>query len=332
MRNSTSFRLIGLVLIAFTALGSTAIARKVRVATYNVEHGIGAPGTEKYAAQKAILKRVSPDIVGFQELKTGSSNTWAALAAELGYPYHVWGAKGPFSGNLYVGYWSRFPIKSTHEVQSPPGANEMSRVPLRIEVEVPGAAHPLVLWNMHHKAMFGYRDAFRRAIEALRIRKDAESYVAENPENVEFVVLGDMNDDRVREEQPETYASKPNRLPSTYMLGEDVTFPVPYRDFPLDHYRKTAAGMHDVPAYRQGSTNEISHLYTNYRLDYIFVSDAIWNNPEGHPAGEIYHSEWDKETGGLVKDGEPLPHATSLKASDHYVVFVDINVEDRPTK
>lgn len=329
MLNTRLSRYFGFLLGAVLVLAGPVEARKVRVATYNVEHGIGARGTEKHDAQKAILHRVSADIIGFQELKLGSSNTWAALAKELGYPYQAWGAKGSFSGDMYVGYWSRFPIRSTADVQSPPGANEMSRVPQRIVVDIPAAAKPLVLWNMHHKAMFGYRDGFRRAVEAIRIRGDASRYLAENPEHTEFIILGDMNDDAIREDQPIEYRSRPHRLPSTYVFGEDVTFPLVYRSFPVDHYTTRGnLGLHHVLTYRQDSTNRITHLHTNYELDYIFVSDGIWSNSNGNLTGEIYHSEWDRETGGLPKAGSALPPQTSLKASDHYVVFVDIEVED----
>lgn len=306
----------------------SAEARKVRVATYNVEHGVGKPGSEKYKALKAILARADADVVAFQELKRETFNEWGRLAEELGYTAKAWGDIGPFSGTMVVGFFSRFPITDIHSVPSPEGTREFSRIPQRIVVQVPGAARPLVLWNMHHKAMFMWRDNFRRAIEAMRIVQDIERYLEANRDHVEFIVLGDMNDDVAREDQSYHFRSQPSRLPSSFVLGSDIEFPVRYQVFPTDRYAKAGGGMRHVPAFRQGSTNTITHLHTNYTLDYVFVSDAIWNNPAGRPVGEIYHSEWDGPEGGLKKAGDPLPAHTSLQASDHYPVFVDLHMED----
>ena len=128
--------------------------------------------------------------------------------------------------------------------------------------------------------------------------------------------------------QPEAFDELPYRLPKTFVLGDDIPLPIEYSPFPTGFYGSPAAGMVHVPACRQGSTNNITHLYTNLELDYIFVSKALWDSPLGRPQGEIYHSGWDQPTGGLPKAGDALPEPTSLDASDHYVVFVDLQMED----
>lgn len=307
-----------------------AAARRVRVATWNVELGIGPADSVKYRSQKEVLRRVDADIVAFQELQATSSNEWVRLAGELGYSYRAWGELGPFSGDMVVGYFSRFPILEARSVRSPRGAVELSRLPLRLVVRVPEAARPLALWNMHHKAEFRHRDCFRRAIEARRIAQDIQRYRAEYPDRTEISLLGDMNDDAERPEQPDSFRALHPRLPWTYRLGRDVGFPLRYRVFPTDHYGEAGLGLRLVPAYRQGSSNAVTHLYTNYRLDYLFVSPAIRDSPPGPPRGEIYHSDWDRNGGGLPKAGVPPPAGTSLKASDHYPVFVDLDLEDAP--
>jgi endonuclease/exonuclease/phosphatase family metal-dependent hydrolase len=310
------------------ALPPTAAARSLRVATFNVEHGIGEPGDEKFEAQKAILRRVNADIVGFQELTRNTSNDWVRLAGELGYSHRVWGEHGPFTGAVYLGFYSRFPILDAVSLDSLPKVRELSRRPLRICVAVPGAAHPLVLWNMHHKALFEPCDDFRRAVEAQRIVEDIGRYAAQRPERIEMLVLGDMNDDLTRAEQSVRFTGLPEGLPRTYALGADIRFPISYRWFPLDVYTKAGPGFRPVRAFRIGTDVAITHLYTNMRLDWIFASAAIWQHPAGPPKGEIYHSEWDAAEGGIPKSGAPLAPETSLAASDHYVVFVDLNLED----
>jgi endonuclease/exonuclease/phosphatase family metal-dependent hydrolase len=318
---------LALVLVAAPA----ALARRVRIATFNVENGIGAPDSEKYQAQKAVLRRVDAEIVAFQELKRASSNHWVRLAGELGYPHHAWGETGPFAGSMDLGFFSRHPILDIGPVVSPEGASEFSRLPLRVRVHVPGAARPLVLWNIHHKAMFEARDDFRRAIEARRIADDVLRHFRERPDEVELVILGDMNDDPARPDQSRWFDSPPASLPRAYVLGADISFPIHYRPFPLAAYTSVGPRFRPVRAFRQNSNIPITHFYTNLRLDWIFAGRAFWRHPDGPPTGEIYHSEWDApEGGGLPKAGAPLPPETSLQASDHYIVFADLNMEDAP--
>ncbi len=303
-------------------------ARAVRVATFNVEQGIAAPGSEKNAAQRAVLQRIGADIVAFQELTRATQGNWERLAEELGYAHRAMGELGPYAGNMLVGFWSRFPIEEAVSVVSPPEAREFTRLPLRVHIAVPGAARPLVLWNMHHKAVFEARDEFRRAVEARRIAEDIARLLRERPDLVELIVLGDMNDDPSRREQTVRFDAAPAGLPRSFLLGPDIAFPLRYRWFPTDAYARVGPGFRAVPAVRQNSDIPITHFYTNLRLDWIFASDAVWRHPAGPPRGEIYHSEWDAAAGGLPKSGAPPARETSLRASDHYPVFADINLRD----
>lgn len=305
-------------------------ARVVRVATFNVENGVGTYGSEKYRSIRDILRRVDADIVAFQELTAGTSNAWARMSEELGYPHRIAATLGAFSGDTYVGFFSLYPILDAREVRSPPGAVEIARWPLRIIVKIPGAARPLVCWTVHHKAQFGYADSFRRAVEACRIIQDIGQHLQLHTNHIEYIVLGDLNDDFMRADQPLMFMSPPHRLPSGYRLGSDIKFPLHYRTFPHDHYGKAGLGMRWVPAYRADSSNRVTHVYTEFTLDYIYVSLPIWNHPDGAPRGEVYHSTADKPAAGLRKKGPPLPPETSAAASDHSLVFADLNVEDEP--
>jgi endonuclease/exonuclease/phosphatase family metal-dependent hydrolase len=337
-------------------LARGSAAQQVRVATFNVELGIAGPDTPKGQAQRATLKRVNADIVAFQELNPKTSNEWVRLAGELGYPYRVWGQMGPFSGNMVVGFFSRFPLLETGIVSSPEGAKEFSRIPLRITVQVPGAARPLTLWSMHHKAMFKPADEFRRAVEAYRIVQDVIRVRSAGPDAPDCIMMGDLNDDIVRGtkadvqnattrgvrdggnghhqvslQSPQTvsFATAPDTLSKNYMPGKDLSYPVAYRSFPLDAYCVTNAGLAAVEAFREGTQDNRTHLYTNYRLDYLFVSDRIRGVDGKPPVGEVYYSGTDKGA-GLPKAGEPLPADLSLAASDHYPVFADLVLEGAP--
>ena len=92
-----------------------------------------------------------------------------------------------------------------------------------------------MLWTMHHKASGGQDDEFRRAVEAIRLTGDTDACLAANPTHVEYVILGDMNDD-VDDFQNVQFKSLPSGLPGSYQLGCDIAFPVPYAVFPENVY------------------------------------------------------------------------------------------------
>ena len=302
-------------------------AREVRVATFNVENGTGEIGSAKYEAILAILERMDADVVSFQELRTATFAAWSNLAAELDYPYSAIGGNGPFSGSLYNGYFSRFPIRSTHNVESPPGAVELTRFPFRAVIDVPDAQRPLVIWTMHHKSAAGSADKFRRSIEAYRIAQDIDAYLADNPDHVEYVLTGDMNDDVRDNQTPAQFAGIPTTsgMPSSYVLGSDIQFPVPYAVFPTHRYAQAGEGLLHVPAHWEGTANPVTRPASSRQLDYVFLSPALMHNPLGAPQSEIYYSETDMGA-GLPKVGIPLPFEFSALASDHLPIFVDVHM------
>jgi endonuclease/exonuclease/phosphatase family metal-dependent hydrolase len=333
-------RVFGAMFLGILAVASLE-ARTVRVATFNIEYGPEGQQTPDYAATKAVLGRINADIVAFQEIfnnvRTNRIPDWRNMATELGYPYEVVAEENDVrAGHLYLGYYSRFPMQ-TRSVNSPAPASEMSRVPLRAVVQVPGAAKPLVLWNMHHKAGTTNSDQFRRAVEAYRIVQDIDAYRAANPTHDELVVLGDLNEDfseAVLQVQSFTIADFQNfrtNLPSNYALGADLTAllqtsALPYRIFPDVRYSQAGGGLHRLDLFQQnGSTRSTRRTRT---LDYIFVSTALRDSPLGAARGEVYNSALDASFVGLPKAAPALAAGTSAAASDHLVVFADIEMDD----
>ena len=304
-----------------------AFAREVRVATFNILNGTGDIDSAAYNATKAVLARMDADVVCFQELYATTYAEWTNMAAELGYSYAAMGGNNSLSDALYLGYFSRFPILATNAVQSPPGANELARLPFRAVIAVPDAQRPLVLWTMHHKSSDGSIDKFRRAIEAQRISQDVVAYLADHPDHVEYVLTGDMNDDVRDSQTPAQFASQPSGAPAAYALGTDIVFPVPYAVFPTDRYADAGHGLLRVPAFWEGTATPITRPASGRQLDYVFLSPALMISPLGAPQSEVYYSDVDAGY-GLPKWGDPLPSGTSLAASDHLPVFVDIQMAD----
>lgn len=309
--------------VSGTPLPPDADGRRVRVATVNVEDGIA----NSYDALKATLNRIDADVVAFQELYGTQTNLWAALAGELGYDHYVIATDWDLSGAQRPGYYSRYPIVSVHHVLSPGSASEITRSVLRVVVDVPQAENPLVLWNVHKKAMNGELDQFRRAVETIRIAEDIDAYLTDNPEHVEYIVLGDMNADMFTQPQETEfsqawYNSVQDSLPNEYVLGPDIQWPVPYFRFPEDRYIHSL-GMRRPVVTQPDGNGTYTFLNNSFisRLDYIYVSAAL---AEKNPAGEIYNSEFDGAYPGLPKQGNPLAPDVSWTSSDHLPVFVDV--------
>ncbi len=320
-----SFFLLHNLALSAALWAASANGREVRVATFNVLDGIEATNSVAYQATKSVLSRINADIVSFQELTSATYGQWTNMAAELGYPYTAFGTLGAFAGGLYVGFFSRFPIASTHSVTSPPGAVEITRAPLCAVFDVPDAARPLVFWTMHHKASTGDIDKFRRSIEAYRIAQDINAYLSNHPDQVEYVFGGDMNADVLISQTPSQFNSQPAGAPVSYALGSDIAFPVPYAIFPNDRYAGAGNGLTPVAAFIEGTSDAITHHPTARRLDYIFLSPALLQN--GMPPAEVYYSPFD-QGGGLPKAGAALPSGASANASDHLPVFVDLQMAD----
>ena len=317
------------LLSAWVAWAIPANARPVRVATYNIEFGTGPVGSDKYNAIRSTLARIDADIVCFQELWPDTFGAWSNMAASLGYSNTAIGANAPFSGGMYLGFASRFPIQSTANALSPPGAVELTRFPFRAVVAVPDAQRPLVLWTMHHKSSDANIDKFRRSVEAYRAVQNIDAYLAANPDHNEYVFVGDMNED-VRDSQTAQYASQPTGAPDNYVLGADITFPVLYSKFPTDRYAAAGLGLVRMTSYWENSSTPITRIVSGRQLDYVFLSPALMDSPLGAPVAETYYSANDLG-GGLPKAGTRLPAGTSAAASDHLPIFFDIEMADYST-
>ena len=321
-----SYKIIYLCLFS---LSFNTQAITVRVASFNVLHGIGQDTEIGYKAAHFVLKRIDADVVVFQELSKASIEEWEALAEKLGYFHTVIGERGPFAGSHYIGYWSRFEILSSHSVQSPDEAKELSRIPVRVVLDVPRAEKPLVVWGVHQKSGFDDAGAFRRAIEAKRIITDINNYVKENPSHDEFIILGDFNDDYTDDQQVKDFKHVPRGLPKSFVYADDIKLPLPYKRFPVDHFVHAGGGMIYVKALQTGLGKPSTYLKKSSILDYVFVSQAIAGSLMGAPRAEIYNSEGDGENVGLSKwpMKKILPTASKL-ASDHMPILIDVHMAD----
>jgi endonuclease/exonuclease/phosphatase family metal-dependent hydrolase len=160
----------------------------LRVASYNIKHGRGNDNVVDLERTARVLRALTPDIVGLQEVDDLATRSGGVPQAErlgqlLGLQ-HAFGRFMDFQGGAYgMAILSRHPIVRTHSVRLPDG-NE-PRVALAVEVQLPGGRR-LTLVNVHFDWVDDDRFRFAQA-EALTKYLDALT--------TPYVLLGDFNDE-----------------------------------------------------------------------------------------------------------------------------------------
>ena len=294
-------------------------AIEIRIATYNVLTGIGNTGANGREELEAVIARINPDVLALQEV-TGNDlkGPLNQLAERMDYRFVFAPVTALDTGSRVV-ILSKFPFSenSSKSIISPPGANDMTRAAAAVIVDVPGTENDPTIVTAHLKCCFNQDDPFRRAVEMLRIRKYLEEQGLDKDDNI--FVLGDFNllgNDIV-------FESLPPGLPQSYRLGNDIEYDVKYFADPTNYFTSLALVN---PGFRQqdGVTTD-TYRGSNTILDYILVSNSIARRT---PATEVYNSALDTSNSGLSKEGNPLPRGTSDKASDHYPVFGDFELDE----
>ena len=294
-------------------------AIEIRIATYNVLTGIGNTGANGREELEAVIARINPDVLALQEV-TGNDlkGPLNQLAERMDYRFVFAPVTALDTGSRVV-ILSKFPFSenSSKSIISPPGANDMTRAAAAVIVDVPGTENDPTIVTAHLKCCFDQDDPFRRAVEMLRIRKYLKEQGLDKDDNI--FVLGDFNllgNDIV-------FESLPPGLPQSYRLGNDIEYDVKYFADPTNYFTSLALVN---PGFRQqdGVTTD-TYRGSNTILDYILVSNSIARRT---PATEVYNSALDTSNSGLSKEGSPLPRGTSDKASDHYPVFGDFELDE----
>ena len=301
----------------------------VRVATWNVQ-SVGAPGSIQYEATLDVLEYVDADIVGLNEVSSSSDSVHLeSLAAAAGYPQLTVAASGPF-GALRNALLSRFPFAepatqhSSASLSGDPAANDLTRFLLEVRVDLPGNASDLTVVTQHWKSGTGNDDEFRRAVESLRIRQALQDLVSATDA---YVILGDTNEESDSVPRtPNPFTSLPGGLPASFNLGTDLAAQLLGAGIENDPFAPLVAtggaGATLVTALQLDGL-DATRPASGRRLDYLAVSAAIAG---AGVAAEVYDSQDAGLGGGLPKSGTPPGASASLDASDHLLVFADLNV------
>jgi hypothetical protein len=243
------------------------------------------------------------------------------LAEDLGYPYTEVSMEGDFTGGLYPGFMSRFPVLRTENIVSRGRARELTRAPFIGWFNVPGSSNDAVVVNVHYKGSFSYASDFRRAVESLRTLQALQERGLNS--NTCLFIVGSFNDDP-RRNQTESFNALPAFMPKSYVLDEErMEFPLPYAPFPDRVFSEY--GMHLPQPFQVDGRTLCSYPKNGYQLDYILISDRIAR--DSAVSAETYKSHLDLQERGLPKKGDPPPPDTSETASDHLIVFGDFEIE-----
>jgi len=159
-----------------------------RVVSYNIRHGRGTDERVDLDRTAAVLRPLTPDIVGLQEVdrvvrRSGGVDEAASLGRALGMA-HAFGAFMPYQGGEYgLAILSRHPIVRTTPIRLPEG-NE-PRVALAATI-VPAPGDTVVVVNIHFDWV--ENDGFRFA-QATAIAQVLDTL--SHP----YLLLGDFNDE-----------------------------------------------------------------------------------------------------------------------------------------
>ncbi len=316
--------LSGLLALVFGIDGVLAEVT-VRVATFNIENFDGDTAQEDAAVD--ILLRVGADIVCVQEINNSPASAFTDLADAAGYPFRFLASgTNTFDGSNHAGIMSKFPFATAPvtldatDLSGDGSAMDITRNFVRAEFDIPGAAENLVIVGNHWKSGTSNEDEFRRSVEGQRTMQTTLPY---DSSTIPYLVVGDMNDDiNDGADSPANFNSLPGGLPGGYSLGSDISFPIPNGVFKPMQASSGSQRLNLVPAFQKDGSDATRNA-SGRRLDYIWRSNAVT-----FVGSEVYDSADEGLGGGLPKFGAPLSAGTSATASDHLLVFADVDIPD----
>jgi len=131
----------------------------LKILTLNVWHDSG-PWPERLVLIRDWIRRLQPDVIGFQELLSGPGfDQLDQLVGDLGYESQFLRASGFWKNtdlDFGNGVASRWPIRSRHELELPDGDDGETRSALSVMIDAPVPGGRLCFtsthlnWKLHH--------------------------------------------------------------------------------------------------------------------------------------------------------------------------------------
>ena len=287
--------------MAFAPCGQAA---PLRVAAFNVEDGLGAPGTTNYEIAAKHFERIGPDVLALEELQSDYANL-ATLQQRLGLPY----AYRPTSSFMQVGLLSRYPLIASSLIYQ----SGMIRPILLLQVDVPRISNDPWIAVVHLKCCgsTGGSEQLTRATELYHLKQALSAKGVTSQSNV--ILMGDFN---LVATGDYVYTSGPNGI---------SPFPAPAS---ADGYFDDLGILKLDLRHADGLTSwswRSNGIFASSQLDHIMASSPIRNRS---PLSEIYDVTKDAAAlSGRPKFGD-RPIIGSAYGSDHLPVFADVVLRD----
>ena len=289
----------------------------VRLVTWNIET-LGDASSDEHQAVLDVLRRIDADVIALNEVIDGESTHVEDLADELGMTSSFVPSSNPF-GEMRNAVLSRLAVVETHAWTSPElsgdaRANDVTRYPVSIVVEIDGGTLGLV--SEHWQSGFYDSDTFRRCVDSERVAQATEEVDADI-----VVAAGDMNaevDEGVG--NPATWTEVPVDVPGSFWLGSDLYAVLDGGGLPNEPFLPlTDRGLTVVDAL-QLDGRDATRDSSGRRLDYFLVSSRA------RVAGAQVYDARDDDGSGLPMSGSPPARDTTVRASDHFPVFMDVGL------
>jgi endonuclease/exonuclease/phosphatase family metal-dependent hydrolase len=270
--------------------GSGGVARpSLRVLTLNIWNRQG-PWEARLQLIREGIRRLSPDLVGLQEvLSHGGSSLAHDIAEGLGYEV-AFGMSNDMGGDVLFGNaaLSRWPIGRSEVFPLPTGESDESRSMLFTEIDSPHGKLPFFVTHLNWKFHQG-------AVREAQVVAATEIVMREAPmTGLPPVLVGDFN------AQPE--ATEIRFLKGLHVLnGRSVYF--------ADTFDQAGAGPGITYDPHRNPFAAVTHEYPR-RIDYVFV-----RGPDKRVRGKPLSSR-------VVLD----ELVDGVAASDHYGVFSEISI------
>ncbi|MEA1052903.1 endonuclease/exonuclease/phosphatase family protein [Lamprobacter modestohalophilus] len=313
--------LIGFILALGLIVPAALADQPLRIVTWNIET-VGAPGEPQYAAALAVLDRLGADLVALQEVNGRDDVDFAEdLAFDLGYLYVAISPQSAYDG-LRTALFSDYPILASDawtsvELSGDALANDLTRDPFAVSVDLPGDAPTLHLILSHLKAGSGNDDEFRRAIESYRLTQVTDTFAIDAP----FIILGDLNADLGDDPlTPDEFTELPSGLPLSFETGADIDFMLATTGLLNDPFAWLGSVAQVLPALQLDGI-DATRPESGRALDYLLLSPEI---DATLAQTQIYDCADEGLPGSLPLVGAPLDAETCALAADHLPVFADL--------
>ncbi len=280
-------------------------AAPLRVASFNVEWGLGAPGTSGYENAAMHFERIGADVLALQELQSDSGNL-AILQQRLGLPHGY----RPTSSAMQVGLLSRYALRSAPALIYQSG---MTRPILLAQLDVPGISNDPWVAVVHLQCC-GSTGGEEQRIRATELHYLKQALLANGITAQDNVIL--MGDFNLVATGNHTYPIGPEGIsPFFAPASADGYFP------DLDILKLDLRHADGVTTWSWRSNG----VFASSQLDHIMASGPIRS---GDPRSEIYDVV--KDAAGLIgrpKFGDRAAPGTPY-GSDHLPIFSDVVLRD----